>query len=264
MITIGELFCGIGGFAKGLLDADEDFQIVWSNDMCPTACAVYEHHYGVKPINKDIHDILPEIQKVDVITAGIPCQNFSSAGSKRGVEDESVVRLLNDFVDVIKKADPKVILIEEVPRFRTTGWSFIRRSLDQLGYVHHLYHFSPKQFGIPQSRNRLFIVCTKSSGFKIRHKRKECPSLGSFIGIEDCATKTASCVTTKQQFIVMKNGTCKTMTIGHMSMLQGFPEDYLYAFRKHSKNSLMRLVGNSVCPVIVSVIGDAIRQHLSS
>ena len=79
-----ELFSGIGGFR---IAADRlSFQTLWANDRCPKACAVYRTRFGDGELREgDVYDYVESIPSHDLLTAGFPCQPFSSAGKKEGI-----------------------------------------------------------------------------------------------------------------------------------------------------------------------------------
>ena len=80
--TTVELFAGIGGFR--LAAETHDIQTLWANDICPSACKVYRSQFGGTEIRQgDIRAFVHEIPSHDLLTAGFPCQPFSSAGKKR-------------------------------------------------------------------------------------------------------------------------------------------------------------------------------------
>ena len=80
--TTVELFAGIGGFR--IAAEKHGIQTLWANDTCPRACQVYRSQFGDAEIRQDdIRALVHEIPSHDLLTAGFPCQPFSSAGKKR-------------------------------------------------------------------------------------------------------------------------------------------------------------------------------------
>lgn len=171
MLTVGSLFAGIGGFCRAF--TAEGFKVEWANELDSFAAVTYRKNYPdvtlfEKAIEKlsVIHDGL---KPVDVITAGFPCQPFSIAGSQKGFADPrgkvffEIVRLLKEF----GSRRPKVVVLENVPGLLSHGkgatFSKMVNSLQSAGYW-----FMPpscyeilntmKLTGIPQSRDRLFMV----------------------------------------------------------------------------------------------------------
>ncbi len=152
-----ELFAGIGGFrvACDRLGLETQF----ANDICPRAGKVYADQFG-KIVLGDIAVVAELVQPHDLLTAGIPCQPFSSAGKKRGIQDprgtlfESVVRLLS-------KHEPSFFVIENVKRLLTMekGLHFatILDALSALPYEIEWRLLNALDFGLPQNRQRIVV-----------------------------------------------------------------------------------------------------------
>ena len=159
MTTI-ELFAGIGGFR---LAADaQKLQTEWANDCCPKACKVYRDQFGNHSIQQgDIRTLLDSIPSHDVLTGGFPCQPFSSAGKKRGIKDPRGT-LFSVVVDVLRKHQPGFFVLENVKRLLTMerGMHFatILASLAELDYRIEWRLLNVADFGLPQNRQRVFIV----------------------------------------------------------------------------------------------------------
>src|SRR5688572_26274987 len=94
-----ELFAGIGGFRLAAEKAG--LETIWANDVCHRACEVYRRCFGNDSITEgDVNKYLDQIPHHDVLTGGFPCQPFSSAGKKRGINDPRGT-LFSVLVDVI-------------------------------------------------------------------------------------------------------------------------------------------------------------------
>src|SRR4051812_16213164 len=107
-----ELFAGIGGFRV----AAEKFHLetVWANDCCPKASKVYRNQFGSEKFHEgDVNQLLADIPVHDVLTAGFPCQPFSSAGKKKGIRDPRGT-LFSKVVDVLRNRRPKFFVLENV------------------------------------------------------------------------------------------------------------------------------------------------------
>ena len=87
MITVGSLYSGVGGIDLGF--QKEGFSISWSNECDKNACITFRKNFKHRLIEKDIWDIdFSNLSKVDVLTAGFPCQTFSVAGLKKGFKEK--------------------------------------------------------------------------------------------------------------------------------------------------------------------------------
>ena len=164
-LTVGSMFAGIGGICLAFKKAG--CKLVWANEIDKQACKTYRLNFGSKYlVQSDIKDIAPtSIPKFDILTAGFPCQAFSSVGLKDGFEDPRG-NLFFEIVRIAKVVKPRAILLENVANLQKhdNGKTFriIMESLTALGY-HSTYHImNACEYGNrPQQRNRIFIIAFK-------------------------------------------------------------------------------------------------------
>ncbi len=155
-----ELFAGIGGFR---IAADYlKFDTIWANDHCPKACRVYRHNFGPDSILQgDIKGLIDEIPPHDLLTAGFPCQPFSSAGKKQGIKDPRGT-MFSVVVSALRKHQPTFFILENVKRLLTmekgVHFATILASLAELNYRIEWRLLNAANFGLPQNRQRVFIV----------------------------------------------------------------------------------------------------------
>lgn len=162
-----DLFCGAGGLSKGFEWAG--YNIIAANDNFKYACQTYKkNHPRTNVIEGDItqdnikKEILEKIKKqnVDIIVGGPPCQGFSNAG-KRLIDDPRNF-LFKEFVSMVKKIKPKVVVFENVEGILTInkGKSFesIKKSFENLGYTLEGRKIHVVKFGVPQKRKRVIII----------------------------------------------------------------------------------------------------------
>jgi DNA (cytosine-5)-methyltransferase 1 len=155
-----ELFSGIGGF-RVAADA-RGIKTVWANDICGKACSVYRDRFGPDVLHEgDIAELADSIPAHDLLTGGFPCQPFSSAGKKRGINDPRGT-LFQFIVDVLRKHHPKFFILENVKRLLTmeSGLHFatILSSLAELDYTIEWRLLNAMHLGLPQNRQRIFIL----------------------------------------------------------------------------------------------------------
>jgi DNA (cytosine-5)-methyltransferase 1 len=169
-----DLFCGIGGFRIGF--DRNGFDCVFSSDFNPKVQETYEKNFGEKPFG-DITQVNPkDIPDFDVLLGGFPCQPFSISGKKLGFEDTRGT-LFFDVCRIIEDKKPKVVVLENVQHLihhdkkRTFG--VIIRSLEDLGYNVSYRILNTKDFGLPQNRERIFIVGSKKGFFDFDKMRKK-------------------------------------------------------------------------------------------
>ena len=161
MIKIASLFSGIGGFEKGILQAIPDANIVFSSEIDKYARQIYKKNYGVEP-HGDITKIkASNIPDHDILCGGFPCQAFSIAGKRRGFEDTRGT-LFFEIMRIAKVKRPKLLFYENVRGLLShdQGRTFqtILRSMDDLGYDAEWQVFNSKNHGVPQNRERVFII----------------------------------------------------------------------------------------------------------
>lgn len=167
-----DLFCGIGGFHQAMSDLGGT--CVFASDIDADCRKTYERNYGLKP-EGDITKInAKDIPSHDVLCAGFPCQSFSKAGNRLGFEDETKGTLFFDVCRILDFHKPKYALLENVRNLAShdhgNTWKVIHDSLDKLGYnlLPEPVIFSPHMLGIPQHRERVYIMCVRKDVGQIR------------------------------------------------------------------------------------------------
>ena len=163
--TFIDLFCGIGGFHQAM--ADLGGTCVYACDIDDDCRKTYEINYGIKP-DGDITKVDAEkIPEHDVLCGGFPCQAFSKAGKRLGFADETKGTLFFDICRILKYHMPKYALLENVRNLAShdggNTWRVIHDTLDKLGYnvIDEPVIFSPHYIGVPQHRERVFIMCVR-------------------------------------------------------------------------------------------------------
>ncbi|WP_064687188.1 DNA cytosine methyltransferase [Enterococcus faecalis] len=160
------LFSGCGGLDLGFQQAG--YNIVYSNDFDKDAQRVYRANLG----EIDDRDILTiendEFPECDILSAGFPCQPFSTAGSRLGISDERG-NLYLECLRVINAKKPKVVIFENVRGILSIKnkdgsklVDTIRESLEELGYNVQIKLLNASDYGVPQNRYRVFIVAFDS------------------------------------------------------------------------------------------------------
>lgn len=163
-----DLFAGIGGIRLGFDCAfGDEIETVFISEWDEYAQKTYKANFGNVDISGDItkisEDLIPEF---DICLAGFPCQAFSLAGQRKGFKDDykgkSRGTLFFDVARICQKHKPKVIFCENVKglTIHDGGRTFdiITGTLKQLGYVVHEKVLNSKDFGVPQNRERIYIV----------------------------------------------------------------------------------------------------------
>lgn len=158
-----ELFSGIGGFRVAV--DNSGIQTVWANDLSPKACIVYRDCFGMSELQEgDFVAFRNQIPKHDLLTGGFPCQPFSSAGKKEGIRD-SRGTLFQHIIDTLHDHRPKFFVLENVKRLLTMEkgehFATILGALADLDYLVEWRLLNAMHFGLPQNRERVFIVGTR-------------------------------------------------------------------------------------------------------
>jgi DNA (cytosine-5)-methyltransferase 1 len=155
-----DLFAGLGGFHVALKALGG--RGVFAAEWVPVLQNLYEENHGLRPVG-DITGVSPsEIPDHDVLTAGFPCQPFSKAGEQLGFEHTEQGQLFFSVQKILEAKRPRFFILENVPNLlrHKNGETIERivRELELLGYEVDKARFSPHNFGIPQIRDRVYIV----------------------------------------------------------------------------------------------------------
>lgn len=186
-----DLFAGIGGIRKGFDNAfGKNIETVFVSEWDKNAQETYRINYPDKfDIAGDITKIdEKDIPSFDICLAGFPCQAFSLAGKRMGFEDDykGLCRgtLFQDVVRICEYHKPKVIFCENVKGLtmhdRGRTFKIIKSAFEQIGYTVYDKVLNSKDFGVPQNRERIYIVCFRndidSSSFEFPKgsKKKTC------------------------------------------------------------------------------------------
>jgi DNA (cytosine-5)-methyltransferase 1 len=166
-----DLFAGIGGFRMAMQNLGG--KCIFTSEWDENAKKTYRANYGEVPfgdITKDYtKNYIPE--GFDVLCGGFPCQAFSIAGKRGGFEDTRGT-LFFDVAEIIKKHKPKAIFLENVKGLRShdkgkTLETILNVLRNDLGYfVPEPQVVNAKDFGVPQNRERIYIVGFRNGGFK--------------------------------------------------------------------------------------------------
>ena len=159
-----DLFAGIGGIRLGFEQAfGDDIKTVFISEWDEKALKTYKANFN------DSVDVVGDITKVDekdipkhdILLAGFPCQAFSLAGYKKGFEDARGT-LFFDVARIIKRHKPKVVFCENVKNLinhdRGRTFQVIKNILEDLEYAVFYKVLNSKNFGVPQNRERIYIV----------------------------------------------------------------------------------------------------------
>lgn len=155
-----DLFAGLGGFRIAL----ESFgaKCVYSNEWDIPVQQVYNENFGETP-DGDITKVDEKnIPNHDILCAGFPCQAFSISGKQKGFED-SRGTLFFDVARIVKEKKPKIVFMENVKNFAThdNGKTLetVKATMEELGYNFYQRVLNSVDYGVPQKRERIYMVC---------------------------------------------------------------------------------------------------------
>ncbi len=161
-MRVASLFSGIGGFELGIKQAKiPGTVLVFSSENNKFAKQIYEKNFGVEP-HDDIRKInTKDIPEHDLLVGGFPCQTFSMSGKRAGFDDARGT-LFFEIARIARDKRPEVLLLENVRGLLShdKGRTFetILKTLDEIGYDAEWQVLDSKNFGVPQSRNRVYII----------------------------------------------------------------------------------------------------------
>ncbi|WP_157149261.1 DNA cytosine methyltransferase [Brachyspira pilosicoli] len=161
--TFIDLFAGLGGFRIALESLGA--KCVYSNEWDKFAKEVYYNNFGDIPdddITKVDERLIPDH---DILCAGFPCQSFSISGKQKGFDDDRG-NLFFDIVRIIKYKKSKIIFMENVKNLvsHNNGKTLltIKNEIQKLGYSFYYKVLNATDYGIPQKRERIYIVCFRN------------------------------------------------------------------------------------------------------
>jgi len=164
-----DVCCGIGGFHQALKNMG--FDCVMACDIDENCRDVYELNYHIRP-EGDLTKIKVEtIPNFDILCAGFPCQPFSKAGHQTGFKD-SRGNIFFELCKIISHHSPQYIILENVRNLSShdkgNTWNVIKTTLDELNYHVCPLTLNALYFGVPQSRERVVILCKRKDLGEIR------------------------------------------------------------------------------------------------
>jgi len=179
--SVVSMFSGCGGMDLGFLGGfrslgveypRSSFDIIWANDFNLKACDTYRHNIGSHIVPGDVWEAMETMpETADVVIGGFPCQDISVAGKQKGLRGErsGIYFSIIDLVKGKKEEDkPTFLLIENVKNLLSinSGFDFttVLSELDEAGYDAMWQVLNSKNFGVPQNRERVFIVANLRSG----------------------------------------------------------------------------------------------------
>lgn len=273
--TFIDLFAGMGSFHYSLNKLGGT--CVGACELNRNARGTYLLNYGVQP-SENIFDLVPEdLPDFDVLTAGIPCQPFSSIGAKRGLDDARG-QFIPKLVEILKSKRPQIFVVENVQGLLShdQGKTF-QTILSQLAcdgqYTISWKLLNSLDFGLPQSRKRVFIIGLRS-GQHIDFdtlQRISTPSLTHFLNhagveFENLHTRTIRCNGRRSKTYHVWDRYRLTgdtgeylLTTADMKKLQGFPDAFEICGSVRQQEIQL---GNTIPTCLTHVVGELLKAAL--
>lgn len=233
-----DLFAGLGGFhlAGRALGGD----CVFACEIDERLQKLYEINFGITPAG-DIKKINPrDVPQHDLLCAGFPCQPFSKAGNQAGWDDKARGTVFHNILRILEIHKPEFIILENVAHFvrHDAGNTYqkVKRSLESLGYQVQSKQLSPHRFGVPQIRERMYMVGRAGSldGFEWPAHTTEVSDLSIDAVLEKCpndaipvSNRVIACLETWQEFLERfpKTGKLPSFPIWSMEFRATYPYD---------------------------------------
>ena len=173
MLKLLSLFSGIGAFEKALENIDEPFELINYCEIDKYANKAYSLIHNVDE-NLNLGDITTidtsKLSNVNMITYGFPCQDISNAGKQAGFHDNNGNRtrsgLFFEALRIIEDLQPKFAIAENVKALTTkkfkAEFEIVLKSIEKAGYTSYWALLNAKDYGVPQNRERVFIISIRN------------------------------------------------------------------------------------------------------
>jgi DNA (cytosine-5)-methyltransferase 1 len=183
-----DLFCGLGAFHTAFNKNSTEkmkYQCVLASDIDEGVRKIYEENYKLKP-EGDINKIdIKNIPDFDILCAGFPCQPFSIAGKKEGFEDKVKGNLFYKILEIVDIKKPKVLFLENVKNLQSihngNTFEIIKNEIIKRGYTFSFKVIDSKYYNCPQSRQRIFMICSKYKEYKFKEVKNKIRPVSTII-----------------------------------------------------------------------------------
>lgn len=259
------LFAGIGGFDLALNRLGHE--CVYVNEWDKYAAQTYEKNFGHKPDTTSITDVpASAIPDHDLLVGGFPCQAFSVAGKRKGF-DEARGTLFFDIARILKHHQTKYFILENVKGLLShdSGRTFrvIIKTLTELGYDLQWQVLNSKNFGVPQNRERVFIV----GNFRGQSRPQVFP-IGGEIGETTASRDVAGTLQADYWkrdrtggYVIEAKQRVRLLTPIEAERLQGFPDNWTAGV---SDTQRYKQLGNAVTVNVVYEVAKRLSDKESN
>ena len=165
MFTFGSLFAGIGGLDLGLERAGMVCR--WQVEIDPFCQKVLPKHWPDVPRYGDARDVGYNLEPVDLVAGGFPCQPHSVAGKQKGAADDR--NLWPEFIRIIRELRPRYVLAENVPGIASTYLDQVLSDLESEAYTCWTFNLPACAFDAPHRRERIFVIAYSMCEYSKKH-----------------------------------------------------------------------------------------------
>lgn len=156
-LTSGSLCTGTGGLDLAVKEVFPDAVLKWTAEIDPAASKLIDQRFPGVPNLGDIKAVdWGQVEKVDILTAGIPCQPWSEAGRRKGIDDNR--DLSGYFLKAVRVLQPKLTILENVSGFRRRGLGRVLAGLAEMGMDARWHSVRAADAGAPHQRWRVFLA----------------------------------------------------------------------------------------------------------
>ena len=310
--SVVSYFCGCGGldlgFRGGFKYHDEEyptlpFNILEAYDNEPRCIETYNDYFGAgHAFVKDLALVNPEdVAKADILIGGFPCQEFSSCGPLKGLDSERG-RLYQTLISYMNTHKPKIVVGENVINLermeKGAVLETIKNDLATAGYIVNVWKMFAPDYGVPQRRTRLIIMCVRNDifkkfgfpeepipSFKNKHRSIEwaigdlvditdnsIPNQGDFFDASKAKNGNGqgdeSNHKDKPAYTIRANPKSRVqfhyslnrrLTVRECARIQTFPDDFCFKF---SKTVNISQIGNAVPPIMAYLVAKSVKKFL--
>lgn len=242
-----DLCAGTGAFTLAF-NGTNRVETIFSNDILDSSKAIYDLNSNHSLTKQDMHTLSEStIPKHDILTCGFSCQAFSIAGLQRGFEDPRS-NVFWKLLSIIKYHQPRIVVLENVKNLQShdngNTFNIIRTNLEQLGYfVKYSVLNTCKLTGVPQNRERIYIVCFKDRNlyerFSLDFEEKVNHSISSFLEPN----------VPMKYYYTENSAIYQTL---HNTVIKHINTNTVYQYRRY----YVRENKNGVCPTLTANMGS--------
>lgn len=310
--SVVSYFCGCGGldlgFRGGFKYHNQDyrklpFNILKAYDNEPRCIETYNNYFGHDCAEvKDLSSAKPnEMPKADILIGGFPCQEFSSCGPLGGLESERG-RLYQTMIAYMNEHKPRMVIGENVINLermeKGAVLQTIKNDLSNAGYEVRVWKMFAPDYGVPQRRTRLFIICVRNdvyekngfpvepnAEFKENYRSIEwaigdlenitdntIPNQGEYFGASKAKKGNGQGDESNQKdkpaYTIRANPKSRVqfhysldrrLTVRECARIQTFPDDFTFRF---SKTVNISQIGNAVPPILAHLVAISVADYL--